>query len=233
MEKVMKEEFISGKNYRVKLEYDEHSLCVAGGSFGEISLAENHLFEIRLKNVNDGACKKITSRNAWSKLDVLEYDKGLKLTFSEPDEIKNIAILLNAEYSEAGVLWQTEVINKNPEYSVMDITYPTPKTASDKFSLFLPDGCGIVVADAQDKSYRFNCRYPGGVAVMQYFAIYGKNDGIYIGIEDGKGCVKEFDVKTQNGEANVNATFFGINSSVGANSFSVSTSSSVNITVGG
>ena len=217
----MNENYITGENFSLKLEYNEHSLSVADGKFGEMTVKRGPLFEFRIKNTENGCCQIIKSDDVWGKITADESTDTKIFSFSEPCGVDGIKVTVTAEHDGNGISWQTEVANSNPLWSVMDITYPTPTVTAENFSLFVPDGCGIVIPEANKKSYSCVCRYPGGVIVMQYFAAYGKHGGIYLGIEDGKGAVKEFDVRANDGDARVKATFYGINASKGANSFAL------------
>ena len=146
----MNEKYIKGKEYFIKLEYDSQSLNIACGSFGEISILKSPLFELGVKDLQSGICKQIKSSDIWKNITVNEYDGALCITFEAAEDF---AIEVKADYDPDGISWYTDVINQNQDLSVMDITYPTPLMTYEDFNLFVPDGCGIVVRDAKNKSY--------------------------------------------------------------------------------
>ena len=213
---------IKGKNYSVNIGCDGHSVTVEGGSFGEITLKKAPLFTARIKNVDNGESVEITSAEPCRDVRVTEYGHVKTFSFIDPRDIPQLSVSVRAVYDELGISWSVDVFNDNSKWSVMEVTYPTPVVASDKFDLFVPDMCGFVVEEAGKSDYAYSRRYPGGFLVMQYFAAYGERDGVYIGIEDGRGAVKRFDISANEGKAEIKASFYGIGASKGANSFSLS-----------
>lgn len=218
----MKEFHIESRSYRLSLEYTDQSLWIKEGCFGGISLVKEALFCANIKNIYSGECRCISSDALWKKVSVIHYKHSVVLCFSDPTDISDITLTIRGLYDETGISWYSSVCNDNCEWSVISVTYPMLKMRSEKFELFVPDGSGIVIKDAATRGYESKHRYPGGVIVMQYFAVYNEGGGIYIGIEDGRGSTKEFSVTASDHCVSIESAFYGINSASAANSFNLS-----------
>ena len=216
----MKTTCLRGNNFTLNIGLGDSFAYIADGFFGEISIEKSPLFWLKLKNAKTGERKEIKSDDGWKNVTETRIQGGIKWTFSEPFVIPYIQAELKAANDEIGISWYADVKNDNSEWSVMEITYPTPITSAKKFNFFVPDGCGVELKDAGNRSYSRHAGYPGGAIVMQYFAVYGEDDGIYIGIEDGTGAVKDFLLSSGEGKAEIRATYYGDNASEVANSFS-------------
>ena len=152
---------IKGKNYSVNIGCDGHSVTVEGGSFGEITLKKAPLFTARIKNVDNGESVEITSAEPCRDVRVTEYGHVKTFSFIDPRDIPQLSVSVRAVYDELGISWSVDVFNDNSKWSVMEVTYPTPVVASDKFDLFVPDMCGFVVEEAGKSDYAYSRRYPG------------------------------------------------------------------------
>lgn len=213
---------IKGGTYRVDIGYSGSSSVIRGGSFGEIAIEECPVFSARLKNVDSGESVEISSKDVWKKVRLTQLGHTVKLNFSDPLDITEIGIDVKAVFDDIGISWYVEVQNDNPVWSVMNVTYPVPLLSGENFDLFVPHGCGFVVKDVGQSNFVYRRKYPGGYVTMQYLAAYGKNDGIYIGIEDGVGANKRFEIMGGDGRADAKITFFGVNASRAGNSFALS-----------
>ena len=213
---------IEGHEYLVELVCDGRSLRIEGGRFGEVSLVGGALFHARIKNIENGEVLVISSESEWESVHIKRFGHTVKAYFKDPCGISALSIAVKGVFDDNGISWSAEVLNDNPVWSVMKVTYPIPVIQSERFDLFAPYGSGMVVKDAGNGKTKFHHRYPGGFIVMQYFAVYGENSGIYIGVEDGEGAIKEFSVLATEGRANIGVAFYGTNASKGANSFALS-----------
>ena len=214
---------INGKDYLVELECDGSSAKICGGHFGEMSLTEGVLFHARIKNIETGEVLVINSASEWRSVRIKKLGNNIvNAYFKDPCGISALTIAIKGICDDKGISWSSEVFNDNPAWSLIKVTYPIPVVQSEHFDLFVPYGSGVVVKDAGNGKHKFHHNYPGGFIVMQYFAAYGKESGIYIGIEDGEGAIKDFSVLTDDGKATIGVAFFGTNASQGANSFTLS-----------
>ena len=218
---LIKEKCIAGKEYQICLECKEQSAWIENGYFGEISIEKSALFCAKVKNIDTGEYKNIYSDSAWENVRVNRHGDTIKLYFTNPEGISKLLFVVSGIYDEVGISWSVEVINDNCKWSVIEVNYPIPLLRASYFDLFVPDGSGIVIENAGKNGYSSQHRYPGGFICMQYYAVYGKNSGIYIGVEDGEGAVKNFKASAGDEQAVIEATFYGINSSAPANSFSL------------
>ncbi|MBO5327514.1 MAG: hypothetical protein J6A84_05275, partial [Clostridia bacterium] len=185
---------IKGNDYLVELVCSDNSAAIGGGHFGEVSLAAAPLFHTRIKNVENGEVLVISSESDWGKVRINHIGHTVDAYFKDPCGISALTIAVKGVCDDKGISWSVEVFNDNPVWSVMKVTYPIPVVQSEHFDLFVPYGSGTVIKDAGNGKYKCHHRYPGGFIVMQYFAAYGENGGIYIGVEDGEGAIKDISV---------------------------------------
>ena len=206
--------------YNVEFEIANNSTCIVGGSFGEMSLIKSTLMTAVLKNVMTGEEFTVSSED-FEKVKAHCYSHSLKVYLSEPNGLKDIVIVITGETEEYGIVWSVDVINDNSGISVMDVSYPLPVICSDHFDMFVPGACGKVIKDAEKKGFDFSGIYPMHQMCMQYFAVYGKNNGVYLGIEDPRGSMKMLGARSKDGIAQITASFYAVNSNCAHNSFSV------------
>ena len=210
---------ISGDAYQVNLKWDDHSACISAGHFGEVRIEEGPLFHAVLKNVHTKEIREVCSRDVWEHTKVKWLGNTVCLRFWDQPGMEEIMFVVKGAYDHLGISWTVEVINDNRDWSVMAATYPVPQMSAESFDFFVPLYSGIVVKDAGKRGYKRTVPYPGAITTMQYFAVYGETGGIYIGLEDGEGAAKKFDLLAENDHVSIKATFHGINASRAANSF--------------
>lgn len=212
-------QFGNSPHYSLSVEVGRHGVSVVGGTFRDITLLPAPLFSVRIKNISDNSSVTVDSSDRWDRVLMKEHKNDREWVFDMPCGISDIAVFLYAHFRESGIEWTQQVVNNNSEYSVMEITYPTPKMTAERFSLFVPQNSGFVVEDAGKNPIFEESYYPGWKISMQYFALYGKTGGIYIAAEDGKAATKQFRCKTQNDLCELNITFPAIAAGRAANSF--------------
>lgn len=217
----VKEYHISGNQYQTTIKWNDKTAWIADGYFGDIALEEGSLFRACIKDVKSGEKKTITSESIWKSVRVKDHGHILDIRFSEPEGIAELMFAVKGVYDEKGISWSIDVINDNPEWSVMEVDYPTPLMKADYFDMFVPSGSGLEIKDAGKVGFSEDAGYPGGKLCMSYFAVYGKKSGIYIGIEDGQGSVKYLQMKAAENRAVFKATFYGPGGSQPSNTFSV------------
>ncbi len=222
MRKTVEEGQMKGIGYQLTLKWHNQAAWIEKGYFGEVVIGESSLFRAVLKNVSNGEYLEVDSESTWEKVRVKNQGNTRVFYFLNPEGIEELMFVIKGVNEERGISWSVEVINDNKAWSVMEVTYPTPSMAAEYFDLFLPFGSGIVIQNAGKRQYEKLARYPGGIgssACMQYFAVYGKQSGLYIGVEDEEGAVKAFTITTGADQASLTASFYGVNGSQPANSF--------------
>lgn len=212
---------INLKNSKIDIKIENNSAVITGGHFGEIKLLETALFNMRIKNLESSENIFLSSNGSWENVKFSEQDNFKLFCFENPQNIDGITVFVKAEIKENSISWGVEVVNNNKDFSVMQITYPTPLMTADFYDLFLPLKSGKVRQNAGKCNIDHSYLYPNH-ASMQYFAVYGKEDGIYIGIEDGKACSKRFSVKSSDDTCDIKADYFAEGGSLPSNSFKVS-----------
>lgn len=210
---------VSNNYYTINIEMFKTGMKLAGGFFGEIKLLEAPIFNMRIKDVEADGNFHISSDGRWKNVQLFDSGHEIELYFENPDDIADISVFINAKLNEKGIIWTAEVINNNQNMSVMEITYPTPIMSSEFLNYFIPMHSGRVLVDCGNRKYSDEGCYPGGKINMQYFAVYGKQNGIYIGFEDSKAASKRFKFSCGDDECKLNAEFFGIGAGLPANSF--------------
>ncbi|MBQ3553139.1 MAG: hypothetical protein IJA08_00430 [Clostridia bacterium] len=209
-------------NYEINVRTDSDGAVIESGNFGEVRLLSEPIFRMRIKNIATGESKHISSESGWGKVRATKRASVTEFCFLTPEKMNDIGVFVEARKLSDGVKWSIEVINNNSDFSVMELTYPTPKMTGEKLDYFIPYWCGRVFDDATNKDFYQDGIYPHWGFCMQYFAIYGKKNGIYIGIEDGEAASKRFECASKDGVCTLNAEFYGIGASLSANSFQAS-----------
>lgn len=193
---------------------------IASGKFGELEINSGELFELHLAG-KERTDVLVSSAESWGDVRLRRDGDLLQLWFSKHDDCKELTVALEGEIDDKGISWSLEVINGSSVYSVEDASYPFPRISGAPLNLFLPDRSGRVITDADSKSIRERYEYPGHVASMQYFAFWGKSNGVYLGIHDPDACLKHFDVKVDSLWGQIDAVFPAIGAGSVANSFAL------------
>ena len=141
---------LEGKKYRVELLKTESGIAVVGGFFGEVQLAYNELFRLRVKNVTTGEERLLTSLDGWGRVDVSENSDEALFFFSSAEACDGITVTVSACADEDGVSFGGGVENHNAEWSAMDLSYPTPLVFGDALDLFVPAENGLEIKNASN-----------------------------------------------------------------------------------
>lgn len=212
---------IKQEKYEVCFEVKEGNAFISSGTFGDVSILKSSLFSARIKQVQNCETRYITSCSERFDISVEHYCKYIKFYISFPGELSGILVVLTGNIDELGISWSSNVINDNADWTVMEVTYPVPKFTAERFDLFVPSSCGRVIENAGKREYNYHANYPSHTACMQYFAAYGNMGGLYLGIHDGKGATKNFDVTISGGKVAITCLFYGIGAGRGANLFAL------------
>ena len=212
---------LSGKNFLLNIEVSKNSAAIKSGFFGEVKMLEKSVFRMRVKHLLNDESVILDSLSNWENVSAEKSDSSYIFTFTNPESISGITVSVTAEQDDEGISWSVDVKNHNINYSVMEADYPTPEMTGEYLDYFVPLKSGVVISDATNKVSEFERIYPHWGYCMQFFAVYGKKNGIYIATEDSKAASKRFTYKSGNGKCSLKAEFFGIGASLGANSFSL------------
>lgn len=214
-----------GRNYRVDLLATEGGLAIVGGFFGQVRIAYGELFKLRMKHVETGEARILTSLDGWKTVEVCEENGTTKFVFSSADACEAITVTITATPDEEGVSFGGGIQNDNDAWSAMELTYPTPIVFGDTLDLFVPAENGLVVKNATNnedfKKYVHGTviPYPSRRMSMQFFAAYGRESGLYLGFHDGTAAAKEITLTSENGALGLSMKYFGIGASLPKNSF--------------
>lgn len=170
------------------------------GHCGELRILSSPLFTIRVKNIQTKENFWISSLNGWEKTEL--STEMLCFKFENHEELAGITVLISCRKETESLLFETKIINQNDHFSIMDVTYPTPVLSAEYFDVFYPCASGCVAKNAGKESFRYNNAYPHHHACMQYFAVYTKSGGLYIGIEDPAAATKYFSICAKEDKVN-------------------------------
>lgn len=170
-----------------------------GGQFKDIIVKPSSLFTIQAKNTATKEVLWLEAKSGWGKTSAEKKENETLFTLSDNKDFPALTVKVSFKTEGNALLVCAEVENNNDTLSVMDITYPVPNLCAEGFDLFYPQASGCVVKNAGEKGLTYNNPYPHHHACMQYFAAYGENGGLYIGLEDPTASSKKFVVKAENG----------------------------------
>ena len=204
----------------VTLSVDAHGVDFSGGFLGDFKILESPVFNMTLENAS-GQTFAASSHSGWGSVRSIIKDDLIKLWFTDSEEFGNITVVVTGKPDEKGFSWLVDVINESPEYSVVSVTYPIPKLAATPLHLFEPNGCGRVFLNTEKEAFSYRHPYPHPFAAMQYMAAWSDKRGVYFGIHDSRGSMKNFAASAKNGEVTMSAEFHAIGAGNMKNSFSL------------
>ncbi len=208
--------------WRLALETNDSGARFHDGRFGEFEILPSEIFRIRVADKN-GDVSEITSEEGWRVVRARRYDDILEMTFLDPAPCDKLAVIVTARFDELGASWRVKIANDSDEFTVLDATYPVPKAQGKVVSLFVPDRSGRALIDVGTYGFQAAYSYPGHVASMQYFAYWGERQGLYLGVHDPDGAMKNFSILAPAGaqQAILKAVFPAIGAGTRANSFAL------------
>ena len=194
-------------------------LSITGGRMADFTVVPSPLFSGQLRHTADEVTAEISSEDLWDSVTYRTYGDSTEITCAGHEKARELTVICRARIERGGLVWQMNVINDSPDWIVMYISYPMPVLEHPRFTLFMPFIGGKTVEDAGNTSVEFNENYPSGRMTMQYFAVYSKESGVYLGLEDGRAAVKRFAAKACSNRFELTPSFFGINGGIPGNSF--------------
>ncbi len=207
--------------WALSLEWSENGIRFRDGSFGEMEVTPSAVFTITLRNVTTGQGNNVNTLSNWGSVTVSHSSNVVTVLLSSPSDAENVSVELTGQLDETGISWYTKVINLSETYTVMKITYPTIELQGDTIHAFLPERSGRVIEYADSVGCNLNLDYPGHLLSMPYFAYYGDNSGMYLGVHDSDGSMKSFSAQVVAGTALLIAEFPAIGAGNAENSFDV------------
>lgn len=208
---------LGNDGFFINISFNEHSASVSGGEMGDFNVMPSPLFEAEIKNTS-GNTEKISSENIWGNVSIRVCGNSTEIIFNRLECAPELCIVLLVKEECNALIWRISVLNNNTEWSVMNITYPTPVLENPNFTLFIPRYGGNTVTDAGNKGYSFEKTYPGNLT-MQYFAAYSKTAGIYLGVEDERAATKFFAANAADRTFKLTALFYAIGGGLPGNTF--------------
>ena len=209
---------VDADKWSLSLAASDDGITILSGAFGEMTLPQSELFRVETQKIK-GASAAVSSLSRWSSVNMTHEDNKILLTFSEPDNVGGLTVELTGEADADGISWYTNVINASDDFSVTSVNYPVPAVRSGVMNVFVPERSGRVIPDTAKSGCQSIYDYPGHILSMQYFAFWGKESGIYIGIHDPDCGMKKFSVFAQGGNARLTAAYPAIGAGTAGNSF--------------
>lgn len=208
---------LGAENFFAEILLGEHSASISGGNMGSFDVLPSVLFEAQIKRFS-GETEKISSLSTWERVSTRECESDTEILFCGYERVPELSVILSVREERQALVWRVRVLNNSAQWSVMNITYPTPVLKKSEFDLFIPRLGGRTVCDAGNKGFGIKTTYPG-VITMQYFAVYSENSGVYLGVEDEKAAVKQYEAKAEDGEFSLTALFYATGGGLMGNSF--------------
>jgi len=210
--------FLHKASWSLALSATDDGISFTDGRFGELAVCPSPVFHLTLEDTS-GNTFSVDSASGWNKVRCTHDETSVKFWMSKPGQYGDITVVITGLADENGISWYTDVINESGRYSVAEITYPTPVITGKTLHLFLPDCCGRAILNAGKNGFYGSYMYPGHNMSMQYFAWWGENGGIYLGVHDPDACMKTFTVRAGENEGRIRIGFPAIGAGEPSNSF--------------
>ena len=213
---------IEKSTYTLTVEADADGAVFHSGSFGGLSLTEAPIFRLMLESLTGAGQLTLSSASGWRRVRVRLQGDVLRLHFAAPAEAggADITVAVIGTADDAGISWTADVINDSEEWSVAELTCPTP-VVSGTFDLLTPAGGGRLHPRAHEQGVEYRLSYPNHNVSMQFYAFVGACGGLYLGAHDPDAAMKTFRVHTGGGLGTVEMIFPAIGAGLPANSFSL------------
>lgn len=211
---------LPGNFWNITVSVNPDGAVFAGGYFGEIEIRTSLIFRLQIEN-RGGKLYSLDSAAFWQSVEYHQENNTLRLAFRNPEGFEGVAVIVTGRKDVQGISWKTEVQNHSPEYSVAMISYPVPQICGETLNLFVPEGSGRALYDVGKYGFCRRDTYPGHLMTMQYFAWWGRKNGIYLGVHDSVACAKTFDIQAGDDLGKIDILFPAIGAGRAGNSFCV------------
>ena len=212
--------YMEKSSWSLGLSVEDHGVAFESGCFRGLTVIPSPVFWLQLEDA-DGHSITLDSRSDWRSVRCVYDDAEIRLRLSEPSAYGDITVAVCGHPDETGISWNVDVINHSETHSVTAISYPTPSLQGNPLHLFIPDCCGRAIMDAGQNGFGGHYDYPGHNMSMQYFAWWGEQGGLYLGVHDPDACMKHFYVQAGEDQGHLQILFQGIGAGKPANSFTL------------
>lgn len=140
-----------------------------------------------------------TGRTADDGLDIFSW------TQLGEEEAKEISVYLTRRRTNAGSAWKIRVENQG-QAALLTVAFPClAQSVSATDQIVIPIRSGRL--QSADQEYSFRGMYPSGLVSTQCAGIYGEGHGLYVGMHDPQGSMKELEVECRDGQASLRWTW--------------------------
>ena len=169
------------------------SLCTFAPDFGA-SLGP--LSRLAVQSVKTGEVRTVTTESGWADAQVCLREKDMSVYLKDPAGLPGIAVHVQASVEHDSVVFQTNILNDNSDWSVAYATYPAVGFTGGNPCAVLPEDSGILLKNAYAGGYHYTGSYPSGfTATMPCIGLYDPlqkaDNGLYIAVHDATGARKD------------------------------------------
>ena len=159
------------------------------------------LFSLTLRRVGTKEEKTLAADAGWRSVRVTPHERGFELEWAEPDDetLAGMGVRMTAtpDPERHAWRWALRVGNASAEWSIWRAIFPQLAVAKpgDDAAAIVPIGPGQLRTDAWVNPFRQEAKYPGGwwwgLQFMATYATRPAPTGLYIGVHDPYGSVKD------------------------------------------
>lgn len=211
---------INAGNWSLTMASSKSGMLFHSGHFGEFTVLPSMVFSLEVQS-DTGKTTQLNSTSRWASVDVSYTDEVVKMIFDTPQKIEGIKVEVTGKVDSKGISWYTNIVNESKTYTVTSASYPAPTVVAETMSVFVPDRSGRVYENVEKKSVESGIEYPGFHASMQYYAYWGKETGIYLGVHDPDAGKKSFSVDADVDGASLSIKYPAIGYGTMGNSFAL------------
>jgi len=204
--------------WSLSLDYSESRIRFSGGRFGDMMVTDSPMFFVLLQD-QLGQESRADSLAKWGLVTVSHTEDEVVITLSDPLGISGISVELMGQTDAKGISWYIKVCNVSKTHTVMAVSYPTPELKGEIIHAFFPERSGRVILNAHEQGATLDLGYPGHLLSMPYFSYWGERGGIYLGVHDPDGSMKNFCASVLRDTASLTVKFPAIDSGNVGNSF--------------
>jgi hypothetical protein len=185
---------------------------------------DTELFTLSIQDTNTHAEHNISASSGWKNITMNNTGAMGTITLSHPDdsslpETLEVVVSISAQGNNSQ--WDLNVSGLGDQHSLMDTKYPSLNIkAGGNDHFFVPYYHGKVFDNPLAGQMDYTTQYPRGwTGVMQYMAYYNDNHGLYFGMHDPKGSLKEFSAIAKEGGLEITESTPAANKTVANNTW--------------
>ncbi|MBQ0092260.1 MAG: hypothetical protein KBS45_02890 [Clostridiales bacterium] len=203
---------------KLKITLTEQFCGIAGIEAGGetlLSLQPGSLFTLTAEKLSDGTTIEARSYPDFEEMTTKRDGNTTVLTCSGCEKLPNVTVVLTLteKPEQSRIEFETEVKNRNPEYTVLTCDHPNLWfNATDDARFLSPYGCGeLMKADSEafGHGYGSTQEYPSYGVSFQFSAMWNATTrkGIYYGMHDPVPAIKQFCFLRDTGAATMRIGF--------------------------